>query len=166
MSTMANERNTTAEGLIKHILAHEAHRGIDDRLLALRKEDNAVDIDVVYSDLQKCASQNDHLSSKMLSNGVKNNHASFDFASKFTVNTSGVSNSSESRSTQRRIKVDKKSSNSKGSHHSNDSSGSPTSKHVFSSHISRTSISKRQSDCESIAELASESVAEVTKNTD
>ncbi len=158
MSTMANERNTTAEGLIKHILAHEAHRGIDDRLLALRKEDNAVDIDVVYSDLQKCASQNDHLSSKMLSNGVKNNHASFDFASKFTVNTSGVSNSSESRSTQRRRKVDKKSSNSKGSHHSNDSSGSSTSKHA--------SISKRQSDCESIAELASESIAEVTKNTD
>ena len=40
MSTMANERNTTADGLIKHILAHEAHKGIDDRLLELRREDD------------------------------------------------------------------------------------------------------------------------------
>ena len=40
MSTMANERNKTADGLIKHILAHEAHKGIDDRLLELRREDD------------------------------------------------------------------------------------------------------------------------------
>lgn len=156
MSTMANERNTTADGLIKHILAHEAHRGVDDRLLALRQEDNAVDVDVIYSKLQRFESQNVHLGSSMLFNGVKNNHASFDFASKFTVRISGTSNSSTSRSTHRRITVDKKSSKSKGSHHSNDSSGS-TSRHIYSH-------SKRQSDCESIPEIASASgsVAEVT----
>lgn len=149
MSTMANERNTTAEGLIKHILAHEAHKGVDDRLLALRQEDNAVVVGVVYSKLQRFESQNGHLGSTLLSNGVKNNHASFDFASKFTVRTSEHSNSSHSRSTH------KSTLNWKGSRHSNDSSGS-TSRHVFSSRASR--------DCGSIAEIAStsESVAEAT----
>ncbi len=163
MSTMANERNTTADGLIKHILAHEAHKGVDDRLLALRREDNAVNVDVVYSKLQRFESQADHLGSTMLSNGVKNNHASFDFASKFTVRISGLSNSSASRSTHRRETVEKKSSNSKGSHHSNDSGGS-TSKRFFSTRTSKNSPSRRQSDCESIAEIvsASESVDEVT----
>lgn len=164
MSTMANEQNTTAEGLIKHILAHEAHKGVDDRLLALRKEDNAVEVDVVYSKLQRFESQNGHLGSTMLSSGVKNNHTSFDFASKFTVRISGMSNSSDSRSKHRRITADKKSSNSKASHHSNDSDSGSTSRHFFSSRTSKNSHSKRQSDCESIAEIASapESVAEVT----
>ena len=152
MSTMANERNTTAEGLIKHILAHDAHKGIDDRLLALRKEDNAVDVDVVYEkDEDTNASHNGPLGLTMQSNGVKNNYVSFDFASKFTVRTSGMSHSSASRSTG--TGVVKK--NSKDSHHSNGSTGS-TSKQFFSSRISRKSLSKRQSDCDSIAEVGPE----------
>eukprot|EP00985_Skeletonema_marinoi_P011013 scaffold5185_cov101-Skeletonema_marinoi.AAC.1 len=151
MSTMANERNTTAEGLIKHILAHEAHKGIDDRLLALRKEDNAVDVDIVYEkDEDTNASHNGPLGLTMQSNGVKNNYVSFDFASKFTVRTSGMSNSSASRSNTGVLKK-----NSKDSHHSNGSTGS-TSKQFFSSRISRNSQSKRQSDCDSIAEVGPE----------
>ena len=35
MSTCANDRTTSSDGLIKHIMAYEAHKGIDDRLLAL-----------------------------------------------------------------------------------------------------------------------------------
>ena len=152
MSTMANERNTTAEGLIKHIMAHDAHKGIDDRLLALRKEDNAVDVGVIYDKVE--VTQASHTGSlaglAINSNGAKSNYVSFDFASKFTVRTSGMSNSSASRSTAGVLKK-----NSKDSHHSNGSTGS-TSKQLFSSRISRNSQSKRQSDCDSIAEVGPE----------
>jgi hypothetical protein len=157
MSTMANERNTTAEGLIKHIMAHDAHKGIDDRLLALRKEDNAVDVGVIYDKVE--VTQASHTGSlaglAINSNGAKSNYVSFDFASKFTVKgSSGVDRSSNSATSG----ILKKSS--KSSHASNDSTGS-TSKNFFSSRTSRNSLSKRQSDCESIAELAPESLAEV-----
>lgn len=155
MSTMANQRNTTDEGLIKHIMAHEAHKGIDDRLLALRKEDNAVILDIVYTKrLETRDSTNGKLGSTLQSNGAKkSNYVSFDFASKFTVKTSGASHSSESRSTVGWRKTS-------SSHHSNDSGGS-TSKQFFSSRKPSMS-SKRPSEFDSIAEVAPESLAEVT----
>ena len=98
MSTVANERTTSADGLIKHILAHEAHRGIDDRLLALRKEDNAIQVDVIYNkfEMNSASQRNGLLGSSMRHNGAG---SKFDFASKFNVNTSWASQSSESRTT-------------------------------------------------------------------
>ena len=99
MSTMANERNTTAEGLIKHIMAHEAHKGIDDRLLALRKEDNAVDVAVIYNEDEETQGGNGSILSPGINStaGTRNNYVSFDFASKFTVKGSnGVDRSSKS----------------------------------------------------------------------
>ena len=165
MSTMANQRNTSEEGLIKHIMAHDAHKGIDDRLLALRKEDNAVVVDVIYTkrlameDMSKS-----RLGSAMQSNGTKrNNYAAFDFASKFTVKTSGASHSSESRSTVGW----RKTSSHHSSHHSNGSEGS-TSKPLLSSRRPSISHSKRPSEFDSIAEIEpennsdAESVAEIT----
>jgi hypothetical protein len=151
MSTMANERNTTAEGLIKHILAFEAHKGIDDRLLALRKEDNAVDVGVIYEkDEGTQASHVDSLGLTIICNGAKNNNVSFDFASKFTVRgSSGADRSSNSATSSGILKKSSKSC----SHASNGSTGS-TSRNFFSSRTSRNSHSKRQSDCESIVELA------------
>ncbi len=159
MSTMANQRNTSEEGLVKHIMAHEAHKGIDDRLLALRKEDNAVVVDIIYSKrLEMEDMSKSRLGSAMQSNGTKkNNYASFDFASKFTVKTSG--HSSESRSTVGW----RKTSSHHSSHHSNGSGGS-TSKPIFSSRRPSISNSKRPSEFDSIAELEPESTAPVAES--
>lgn len=165
MSTMANERNTTADGLIKHILAHEAHKGIDDRLLELRREDNAVHVDVIYDqDKTKKPASRGSLGFAVASNGVGNNNVSFDFARKFTVKGSGSSSGGLDRSSKSSYTgILKKSSRSRGgsSHHSkssNESMGS-TGKHLLSSrsknsHVSMNSRhSRRASDCESIAEV-------------
>ena len=165
MSTMANERNTTADGLIKHILAHEAHKGIDDRLLELRREDNAVHVDVIYDkDKTRKLDNRGSLGFTVASNGVGNNNVSFDFASKFTVkgsaSNSGLDRSSKSSTVSGILK---KSSRSRGgsSHNSkgsNESMGS-TGMHFFTSrsknsHVSKNSHhSRRASDCESIAEV-------------
>ena len=165
MSTMANERNTTAEGLIKHILAHEAHKGIDDRLLALRKEDNAVDVAVIYDKVEDLQASNNGGSSALgltvNSNGTKNNYVSFDFASKFTVRgSSGVDHSSSKSATSGVLKSSKYSSK----HSSQESTGS-TSKKFFSSnaskHSRRSSRHSSVASCESVAEDAPGSTAEI-----
>ena len=164
MSTMANERNTTADGLIKHILAHEAHKGIDDRLLELRREDNAVHVDVIYDkDKTKKSDNRGSLGFTVASNGVGNNNVSFDFASKFTVKGSSTNSGLDRSSKSSHTGILKKSSRSRGgsSHNSkgsNESIGS-TGKNLFSSrsknsHVSKNSHhSRRASDCESIAEV-------------
>jgi len=164
MSTMANERNTTADGLIKHILAHEAHKGIDDRLLELRREDNAVHVDVIYDkDKTKKSDNRGSLGFTVASNGVGNNNVSFDFASKFTVKGSSTNSGLDRSSKSSHTGILKKSSRSRGgsSHNSkgsNESIGS-TGKNLFSSrskisHVSKNSHhSRRASDCESLAEV-------------
>ena len=166
MSTMANERNTTAEGLKKHILAHEAHKGIDNRLLALRKEDNdnAVDVALIYDKVEDLQASNNGGSSALglsiNSNGTKNNYVSFDFASKFTVRGSSGVDHSSSKSATSGVKSSKYSSK----HSSQESTGS-TSKKFFSSnaskHSRRTSRHSSVASCESVAEDAPGSTAEI-----
>lgn len=172
MSTMANERNTTAEGLIKHIMAHEAHKGIDDRLLALRKEDNAVDVSVIYNKEDLHASLTGVSALGLTTNGTKGNYTSFDFASKFKVSVGGVGKSS-SKSSAGGSGVRFSSMNSSGSSSAAMSTGSTTKKFfsMGSKDVSKSSshsikrysgVASRHSSCGSIAE---ESTAEITPET-
>lgn len=169
MSTMANERNTTEEGLIKHIMAHEAHKGIDDRLLALRKEDNAVDVSVIYNKEDLYASTTDVSALGLTTNvGTRSNYTSFDFASKFKVSGSGVGKSS-SKSSAGGSGVRFSSKNS--SENSAMSTG-PTTKRFFSnsSNVSKSSahprrhssVASRHSSVASCGSKAEESTAEIT----
>ena len=169
MSTSANERNTTEEGLIKHIMAHEAHKGIDDRLLALRKEDNAVDVSVIYNKEDLHASLTGVSALGLTTNvGTRSNYTSFDFASKFKVNDSGVGKSS-SKSSAGGSGVRFSSKNS--SENSATSTGSTTKRFCSnSSNVSKSSahfkrhssVASRHSSVASCGSIAEESTAEIT----
>ena len=174
MSTMANERNTTAEGLIKHIMAHEAHKGIDDRLLALRKEDNAVDVSVVYNKEDLHASLTGVSALGLTTNGTKGNYTSFDFASKFKVSAGGVGKSS-SKSSAGGSGVRFSSKNSSESSSAAMSTGSTTKKFFsIASNGSKSSahsikrhsgVASRHSSVASCGSIAEESTAEITPET-
>ena len=175
MSTMANERNTTAEGLIKHIMAHEAHKGIDDRLLALRKEDNAVDVSVIYNKEDLHASLTGVSALGLTTNGTRSNYTSYDFASKFKVSVGPVGKSS-SKSSAGGSGVRFSSKNSSGSSSAAMSTGSTTKKFFSmgskdasksSSHsIKRYSgVASRHSSVASCGSIAEESTAEITPET-
>jgi hypothetical protein len=49
MSSIANQRIKASNGLIKHILAYDAHAEIHVRLLNLGKEDNAISRSIIYT---------------------------------------------------------------------------------------------------------------------
>lgn len=174
MSTMANERNTTAEGLIKHIMAHEAHKGIDDRLLALRKEDNAVDVSVIYNKEDLHASLTGVSALGLTTNGTRSNYTSFDFASKFKVSVGPVGKSS-SKSSAGGSGVRFSSKNSSGSSSAAMSTGSTTKKFFsIGSNGSKSSahsikrhsgVASRHSSVASCGSIAEESTAEITPET-
>lgn len=144
-STAATQALTTAsDGSIKHILAHEAHQGIDDRLLALRMEDNTVEANIIYGrDAGVSGNENGTRRYTVSEIGF---HSSVNFASKFIVKGTSGASSSHSNSRGGSSGFVKKSSRS-----SHDSTGcipfSLTSRVSKASHCSR-----RQSDCESVAE--------------
>lgn len=97
MSTLANQRNTSSGGLIKHIMAYEAHKGIDDRLLALRIEDNAVNGKIIYDGSERICRKMSakELSVEGSSAGMRHD-VSFNFADRFIVKGSSKSNTSKS----------------------------------------------------------------------
>lgn len=147
-STAATQALTTAsDGSIKHILAHEAHQGIDDRLLALRMEDNTVEANIIY-DRDAGVSGNENATRRytVSENGY---HSSVNFASKFIVKGTSGTSSSHSNSRGGSSGFVKKSSRS--SHDSTGSTGRPP--FSLTSRVSKAShCSRRQSDCESVAE--------------
>jgi len=166
MSTLANERATTEDGLIKHIMAYKAHEGIDDRLIALRNEDNAVSPDIIYDKtLKEKPQRRDSLGDKDLRPMLGKNHVSFGggddngFASKFVVSNGSKESRSYSNSSGgvTGSGILKSSSRSRGGS-SSGSTGSTTRpfSRPFSSGVSKSSHhsqhSRRASDCESIAE--------------
>ncbi|KAL3770882.1 hypothetical protein ACHAW5_003970 [Stephanodiscus triporus] len=122
MSTMAMTRATTSDGMIKHILAYDAHKGIDDRLLNLRKEDNAVSREIVYDRNEKI--QRSHFKIEGSLNGQARSSSSGadkDFASRFNVagktssGTGSVPSFDDEASRKGRVTFSKSSKGSDGS---------------------------------------------------
>ena len=158
MSTLANQRITSSEGLIKHIMAHEAHKGIDDRLLALRIEDNAVNAKTIYDgNIRHCQT----LSAKRLSvdgpppAGMQRN-VSFDdkFAHRFVVKgTNSKSNTSTSIASGSRNKSSASSLKKSSGEIKGSTSRSPFPSRKSSSKNSQHSVhSRKSSHCDIIIE--------------
>ncbi|KAL3810385.1 hypothetical protein ACHAXA_002852 [Cyclostephanos tholiformis] len=119
MSAMAMARTTTSNGMIKHILAYDAHKGIDDRLLELRKQDNAVIKRSVYDGNESIMRSlpTDIKVNGFLNGPKKISDGELDFASRFTVKSETFSSTGSASSTQMRKVTFSKSS--KGSRESN-----------------------------------------------
>ena len=145
MSTAAIKSATASNGMIKHILAYEAHGPIDDRLLALRRENNAVKRTIIYGGHEKMRkslsikAEEDHqrfsvANSKVLRSQLSE-PVSFDFASRFVVK----GDTSKTNSSGRPIVS--------SSHKSSVSSKGSTKKRVFfSSKESKASAASQQSN--------------------
>lgn len=110
MSTVAIKRSVASNGMIKHILAYEAHKGIDDRLLALRKEDNAVSRNTIYEMSDRMNRQN--AMHQLSVEGAPGSNGQ-DFASRFVVRgpTSVASSSAKGKRTSASITSASKQSN-------------------------------------------------------
>jgi hypothetical protein len=120
MSTQAITRSTTSNGMIKHILAYEAHKGTDDRLLDLRKEDNVVSRTNVYDGNDRLKRSLSAVFTRAYPNEArKKNGVENDFASRFAVKgktSSGAESTSskDNNSHKRQVTFSQGSKESKG----------------------------------------------------
>ena len=119
MSTMATASATTSNGMIKHILAYDAHKGIDDRLLDLRKDDNVVSRRIIYDQNERTTRTHVKIEGSLIG-PITSSGAENDFASRFNVkgktsSGTGSSPSFDESSRKARVTFSKSSKQSNGS---------------------------------------------------
>jgi hypothetical protein len=105
--------------MIKHILAYDAHKGIDDRLLDLRKEDNVVSRRIIYDQNERTTRTHVKIEGSLIG-PITSSGAENDFASRFNVkgktsSGTGSSPSFDESSRKARVTFSKSSKQSNGS---------------------------------------------------